>query len=311
MESYTLTLNGRESELTANYYPPLELNESCDYVCGLSDFHGYNSIPNVDESNNSFLFFLEKEKQTVTLESNGFYNYLGLHNYIKARNKDLKSVISNLDDSINKEIYDRLLIQNNITFAYDDGYKNHVFVPEKPKAFDFIGRTTIKIPTGSYEIDEIFTYLKTTLKKDYNVDFEASVDKNTLKSKIKCTHKIDFTTSNNIGSLFGFEKKYLYETNTVYESENIVNIFKVNAIRIECDLIKGSYINDKAVHTIHEFFPKVSSGYKIVEVPNNIIYFPLAVRDIHSINIRILDQDDNLVNFRGENITVRLHIKTV
>lgn len=181
---------------------------------------------------------------------------------------------------------------------------------KEDKLFAYEVKKIIKIPVGCYEIDEIFEYLKKTLKKRYDVSFEAYVDKNTLKSVIECDQEIDFNIENSIATLFGFEKK-IYEKNKIYESDNIVNIFKVNTIRIECDLIKGSYINNKAAYTIHEFFPKVSSGFKITEIVNNIIYLPVANRSIHSINIKILDQDDNLVNFRGETITVRLHIKKV
>ncbi|XP_065368788.1 uncharacterized protein LOC135961222 [Calliphora vicina] len=50
--SITLTLNGNSSILTANYFPPIALEE--DYECSLIDFHTYNSIPNVDEDNNLF-----------------------------------------------------------------------------------------------------------------------------------------------------------------------------------------------------------------------------------------------------------------
>lgn len=83
----------------------------------------------------------------------------------------------------------------------------------------------------------------------------------------------------------------------------------MNAIRVECNLTSGAYINNRLIHTIHEFFPTVSPGYKIVEVPKNVIYLPVTVEEIHMLNIRIVDQDGHLVNFRGETITIRIHIK--
>ncbi len=52
--SATLTLSGNTSILTTEYFPPLELSSTCDYVCGLVDFQTYNSIPNVDVTNNLF-----------------------------------------------------------------------------------------------------------------------------------------------------------------------------------------------------------------------------------------------------------------
>lgn len=306
MNSYTFTLNGKSSELSATFFPAIELDERCDYVCGLSDFHAYNSIPNVDESNNSFCFF---EERHLTLQNTGFYTYDGWYKIAIDADEDLRNLLRKPDDTINVEKYDLLLKENDLEFKYDEDYKHDIVQLDEVKLFKYEIKKIIKIPIGSYEINEIFEYLKQILKNVNDVIFDASVDKNTLKSVIKCNRKIDFTISNSIGTLFGFTKKVLYEKNKIFESENIVNIFKVNAIRIECDLVKGSYINNKAVYTIHEFFPTVSTGYKIVEIPNNIIYLPVAARTIHSINVRILDQEDNLVNFRGEKLTVRLHIK--
>lgn len=51
--SYTFTISGRSSVLSTRIYPLIILNKS-DYVLGLIDFVSYNSIPNVDNSNNIF-----------------------------------------------------------------------------------------------------------------------------------------------------------------------------------------------------------------------------------------------------------------
>ena len=69
--------------------------------------------------------------------------------------------------------------------------------------------------------------------------------------------------------------------------------------------------NNRKAHTIHEFFPTVSPGYKIVEVPSHVIYLPIAVKIIHNIQLHIVDQDGDLVTFRGETITIRLHIESM
>ena len=62
---------------------------------------------------------------------------------------------------------------------------------------------------------------------------------------------------------------------------------------------------------IHEFFPVVPPRYKIIEVLSQVIYLPVTVKSIDHLQIRIVDQDGRLVNFRGEVITIRLHIKKV
>lgn len=65
------------------------------------------------------------------------------------------------------------------------------------------------------------------------------------------------------------------------------------------------------MRTLHEFFPNVDKGYKIVEVPKNIIYMPVSIQSISNFTVRIVDQDDKLINFRGEIITLRVHIKKI
>lgn len=87
---------------------------------------------------------------------------------------------------------------------------------------------------------------------------------------IKCSKEIDFTKPNSIGSLLGFHSKVL-EPNHIHESKDPINIMKISKIRIECNITTGSFINDKLMHTIHEFFPAVPPGYKIIEIPQNVI----------------------------------------
>ena len=62
---------------------------------------------------------------------------------------------------------------------------------------------------------------------------------------------------------------------------------------------------------IPEFFPAIPPGYKIIEVLSQVIYLPVTVKSIDHLQIRIVDQDGRLDNFRGEVNTIRLNIKQV
>lgn len=232
--SFTLTLSGNSSELSAEYYPPLELNGN--YECGLINFESYHSIPNVD-----------------------FFNNM-LH----------------------------------------------------------IGEDIIEIPLGTYELDAINKYVNDYLyNKHGNKIYKApavrpkidiKANNNTLKSEVKSTHTVYFDKPNSIGSLLGFTKRTL-APNKWHFSDLPVNIMKVNVIRILTNITTGAYMNNNLVHTLHEFFPTVPSGYKINETPKNVIYLPVNVRRVTSISIKIVDQDNQLINFRGETISVRLHLR--
>lgn len=225
----TITLSGTKSVLTADYFPPIELVKRFDYVCGLVDFQTYNSIPNIDDTNNLF----------------------------------------------------------------------------------HIGDETITFPIGAYEINHIFKYIHQTLTergKEYN--FALQVNNNTLQCVMAANVPIYLNEERSIGALLGFSSRKLMP-HEKHKSDERVTINKINAIRVECNIISGSYVNNKPVHTIHEFAPTVPPGYKIIEVPRNVIYLPVNVKQITSISIRLVDQDDNLINFRDELITVRLHLKAV
>ena len=66
-------------------------------------------------------------------------------------------------------------------------------------------------------------------------------------------------------------------------------------------------MNNSPAHTLHEFSSNVSPGYKLDEIPENIIYLPVNVQELSTIKIWIVDQDDRLINSRGEEITLRIH----
>uniref|UniRef100_A0ABD2WIB8 DUF2993 domain-containing protein n=2 Tax=Trichogramma kaykai TaxID=54128 RepID=A0ABD2WIB8_9HYME len=167
----------------------------------------------------------------------------------------------------------------------------------------------ISIQPGSYEIEDIESYLKTALLSE-NIEFSLKPNNNTLRSTLLCSRQVDFRPKDSIGRLLGFTSRVL-EPGKEHISDLPVAILKVNALRVECNITSGAFINNQRVHTIHEFFPAVPPGFKIIEVPSNVIYLPVSVKRIDSIQLRIVDQDGALVNFRGETITIRVHVRSI
>lgn len=168
----------------------------------------------------------------------------------------------------------------------------------------YVGKEVITIPTGIYEIDEITTFLRSK-----NINITVKRNTSTLKCTILCDQEINFEPEDSIADILGFNKKIL-EPNVEHQSDTIVHIFKMNSIRIECNITTNSYINNQRSRVIHEFYPDVDPGYKIMEIPKNVIYFPVTVENIDRLEISIKDQNNRLLNFRGETVTLQLHLKS-
>lgn len=229
--SLTFTLTGTESTLSADFFPAVELDSQFEYEIGLLAFESYNSIPNVDSTNNKFHY------------------------------------------------------------------------GEKGKS--------IAIPEGCYEVNALAQYLQQEMKLiDPKYFVSLTTNNNTLTTRLKCNFPVDLTPSDSIGRLLGLEPKKL-KAGEMSKSAAVVDIFRVNTVQVECDIATGSFINGRPEHVLFQFFPSVASGFKIIEEPATVIYLPVTKRVIPRIAIRITDQDGRLVNFRGERITVRLHLRVV
>ena len=188
---------------------------------------------------------------------------------------------------------------------------NNIFVYSPDNGNSWV---KIKIPEGSYEIDDINNTILHEMEKrghydsineDYYINISAN--SNTLKSVIilEKDYQVDFNHQNSLAKVLGFTKY----TEGFHESENVVNILSINSILVNIDIISGSYVNGTTKNTIYSFFPKVSPGYKIIESPVNLVYLPITLDNIYSLTVSIADQDDNLLNLRNEKLTIRFHIR--
>lgn len=205
--------------------------------------------------------------------------------------------IPNIDEVNNKLVFGGEYIEPEKEGVISSSKRKSGFMASFP--------TEIIIPTGSWEISDIANFIRSKLPQ--NIEFSLIVNKNTLKCELHSNVPIDFTQNNSIGPLLGFSAQKL-RPKTVHVSDCPIDILRVNAIRVECNIITGSYFNGDSGHTIHESFPSAQSGYKITETPNNVIYLPVTIRNV---SVSIVDQKNRKINFRGENIVDRLHVRKV
>ena len=177
---------------------------------------------------------------------------------------------------------------------------------------------TIVLNTGSYELESINNEIKRQLIANGDIEMGIDITANisTLKSIVNINNpncRVDFGVPNSIGSVLGFETLTDLVIDHGYNvSPNIVDIIQVNSILVNIDIIMGSYVNGSSSPTIYSFYPNVAPGYKIVERPNpSLIYYPLSRHDISRMRVWLTDQNGNLVDFREETVTIRIHVREV
>ena len=98
---------------------------------------------------------------------------------------------------------------------------------------------------------------------------------------------------------------------------NNVDISSVIALNLMCDVIEGSYqINfeqsNKAQegYILYSFAPTASPGYLIIEDPTNPVYMKCQNDLLTRINFRLTDQSNNLIDLRGEVLSISLFVKS-
>ena len=213
-----------------------------------------------------------------------------------------------------KKVYEIALVNLETYYSFpniDDS--NNIFVYSHDQGQTW---TKIKIPTGSYEIDNLNQTIRFEMEKVGHYDevnqesyINIAANSNTLKSIliIGKGYSVDFNQPNNLSKVLGFTgKKYI---EGFHESEKSVNILSIDSIFVNIDIIDGSYVKGKTKNTIYSFFPNVAPGFKIIESPVNLVYLPILPYTIQNLNLSITDQDENLLNLRGEKLTARFHIR--
>ena len=229
-------------------------------------------------------------------------------------NQDLTHGLPQKIELDRDKVYEIALVNLETYYSFPNiDETNNVFIysPDDGNSWE-----KIKIPIGSYEIDDLNNTIQFEMEKRGHYDeinneyyIKISANSNTLKSVliIESGYHVDFNQQNSLSKVLGFTgTKY---TEGFHESENVVNILTINSILVNIDIISGSYVNGKLKNTIYSFFPKVSPGYKIIESPVNLVYLPLLIDTISDINTSITNQDENLLNLRNEKLSIRFHIR--
>ena len=164
----------------------------------------------------------------------------------------------------------------------------------------------IIVPKGSYDYPDLVEEIYRQLNGEDA--FKLSASSNTFKSRleIKPGYEVKFTHESSLKTVLGFTGD-VYDEGTHF-SENVVNIMSITSILIHIDIINGSYVEGSKKPVIYSFYPKVNPGFKIIQKPHNPIYLPIVRKNISTLNVRITDQNNDLLDLRGEEVVIRFHI---
>lgn len=276
------SLTSNLTEISQDYFPPIQLNPNYSYGLGLYSLNTYNAIPNILE---------------------------GVNNKFHYRERDIGNV-----DSLQTKRNKRAIPTTSKKVMENKTEKKKDSKPDEGEKLETW--LEITIPEGSYEIEAVETFIRTELInrhdngkiKESTLQFSLKPNLNTLKVELFSQYTIDFSQPRSIGQLLGFSAKELGKY-TRHISDQSVQISSVGEIHVECNIVEGSFRKGIPCHTIFSFFPDVPVGYKISLRPTNVVYLPVNTRSIHNLTIRFIDQHGKLINLRGEEISVQLNLR--
>lgn len=184
--------------------------------------------------------------------------------------------------------------------------KNNMFVYGVDDSWE-----RIEIPIGTYKADDLHTYLKNAINENdiSGETLDIYLNSNTLKAHLKCTYDVNFEEKTSVGQLLGFKNRIL-KRGKWHKSDEIVKIVGSNALSVHCNIVGGSYKNGIQSHILHQFYPDVPPGFKIISQPQPVIYLPVITDTITELIIQIEDEYGRPVNFNRELVTITLHLRS-
>lgn len=269
--SILFNLSGNTSQLQSEIFPPLNLSDG-NYQIGLIYFMGNNSIYNVHEKNNSF--------NVLFLRDNKFYGHDGKYAC-----------------SLHPGMYDFELITRDfiakINTAYAQFTTDHPEITEDEKTIYNLALNGI-----------VFTSDTTTHKWIFEIPQENEL-------KIFINLRVDNSIAPILGlplaslpALIESTKKDLHNIPVKHISLNTVRV-----LNIHCNLTGNSYINGVPSHLLYSIPLSRAPGYQIIEAPKDVVFLPITDPLIDTVEVRITDQDNNLVDFKGDRVVIVLELR--
>lgn len=273
--SILFNLTGTTSQLQSEIFPPLNLVDG-NYQIGLIYFIGNNSVYNIHEKNNTFQIIMEHADPL----------------------EDDLIIRSDIQCSLKPGMYDfellRKAMQDEFEQAPDKYLKDHK-------------------GTKSEVIDSFKKIVKSMV-------LTSSRTRHTLVFKIQAEQFeqifLSLNVSNSIGPVLGIPfhtvtTTRISDTDKDFREEHLkpINLNSLRVLNIHCNLTANSYINGVPSHIIYSIPLSQAPGYQIIEAPKDVVFLPVVDNIIDIVEIRITNQNNELVDFRGDEIVVVLELR--
>lgn len=201
-----------------------------------------------------------------------------------------------------------------------EGENNSIYYAHRISTWTDQVNFSVRIPSGYYTFNQLSAYIENA-SSEHGHTLRLKLDKTTMKTTImtgdvKICIEVRPEHTDGLAPSLGFENGF-YCKMEEYSSANAANLWNFTTIRLDCDLISGSYHNGNITHAIYELdlseidYDSIDKvGYKIVMRPTHPIYLPINRHRINSINITAFDLTGERLKFKhNERLHCRIHIK--
>ena len=179
---------------------------------------------------------------------------------------------------------------------------------------DFVNLTskTLYIEPGNYNINNLLTYLQTKLASDFTITYDPIKNKLTFDAGAKY---FIFLSSSSCFELLGFKNQGydLYTVGHTLASDSVVNLQSKHCIYVASNFLSNSLLTSNSKnHTLLCSIP-------INSAQNSMIYFSNTASNkvnifnniFNMINIKLVDQDNNLINLNDCHWSMTLQLDVV
>ena len=136
--------------------------------------------------------------------------------------------------------------------------------------------------------------------------------------KLKSGVKVNFNHEKSFNTILGFEHKLYTNSVGLFKNRPQIDLGR-SLINIKSDLINLGLLtsaNNNLVTTRNILFSvptfTVPANYKVIETPTISEYLlHITTSTISEINLRIVDENDKLYDFKGEKIVIKFHIRQI